>query len=249
MCSGSYFPPPVKAVPIPKKTGGVRVLGVPTVADRVAQTVVKLWLEPQLDPLFHTDSYGYRPGRSAHDAIAVTKRRCWEYDWVIEFDVKGLFDNIDHDLLMRAVRKHCQNPWVLLYVERWLKAPMQTTDGEVKARERGTPQGGVVSPLLANLFLHYAFDLWVHRNLPSVRFCRYADDAVIHCKSQAQAQFVLRRIDERFRQCGLELHPSKTRIVYCKDINRRQDHPAIEFTFLGYTFSRVGPWTNTAGSM
>ena len=146
MCSGSYFPPPVKAVPIPKKTGGVRVLGVPTVADRVAQTVVKLWLEPQLDPLFHTDSYGYRPGRSAHDAIAVTKRRCWEYDWVIEFDIKGLFDNIDHDLLMRAVRKHCQNPWVLLYVERWLKAPMQTTDGEVKARERGTPQGGVVTP-------------------------------------------------------------------------------------------------------
>lgn len=146
------------------------------------------------------------------------------------------FDNIDHDLLMRAVRKHCQTPWVLLYVERWLKAPLQTTDGEVRARVRGTPQGGVVSPLLANLFLHYAFDVWVERTLSSVRFCRYADDAVIHCKSQAQAQFVLRRIDERFRECGLELHPNKTRIVYCKDINRQQDHPEIEFTFLGYTF-------------
>ena len=182
------------------------------------------------------NSYGYRPGRSAHDAIAVTKRRCWEYDWVVELDIKGLFDNIDHDLLMRAVRKHCQNPWVLLYVERWLKAPMQTTDGDIRLRERGTPQGGVVSPLLANLFLHYAFDLWVDRDLPSVRFCRYADDAVIHCKSQMQAQFVLRRIGERFQQCGLELHPTKTRIVYCKDINRRQDHPVIQFTFLGYTF-------------
>jgi RNA-directed DNA polymerase len=237
MCSGSYFPPPVKAVPIPKKAGGVRVLGVPTVADRVAQTVVKFWLEPNLDPLFHADSYGYRPGRSAHDAIAVTKRRCWEYDWVVEFDIKSLFDNIDHDLLMRAVRKHCQTPWALLYVERWLKAPMQTMDGEVRARERGTPQGGVVSPLLANLFLHYAFDLWVDRTLPSVRFCRYADDAVIHCKSHAQAQFVLRRIDERFRQCGLELHPDKTLIVYCKDINRQQDYPDIQFTFLGYTMA------------
>jgi RNA-directed DNA polymerase len=236
MCSGSYFPPPVKAVPIPKKSGGVRVLGVPTIADRVAQTVVKQWLEPKLDPLFHADSYGYRPGRSAHDAIAVTRRRCWEDDWVVEFDVKGLFDNIDHDLLMRALRQHCQQSWILLYVERWLKAPMQTMDGEIKVRERGTPQGGVVSPLLANLFLHYAFDRWVDRALPGVRFCRYADDGVLHCKSFKQAQLVVRRIAERFRQCRLELHPSKTQIVYCKDINRKQDHPVIEFTFLGYTF-------------
>jgi RNA-directed DNA polymerase len=146
MCSGSYFPPPVKAVSIPKKTGGVRILGVPTVADRVAQTVIKLWLEPKLDPLFHADAYGYRPGRSAHDAIAVTKRRCWEYDWAVEFDIKGLFDNLDHELLMRAVRKHCQTAWVLLYVERWLKALMQTMDGEFRARDRGTPQGCVVAP-------------------------------------------------------------------------------------------------------
>jgi len=236
MCSGSYFPPPVRAVPIPKKTGGVRVLGVPTIADRVAQTVVKQWLEPKLDPLFHADSYGYRPGRSAHDAIAVTRRRCWDYDWVIELDIKGLFDNIDHNLLMRALRKHCQQPWILLYVERWLKAPMQSADGTIMERERGTPQGGVVSPLLANLFLHYSFDLWVDRDLPGVRFCRYADDAVVHCKSEKQARFALRRIAERFRQCGLELHPTKTQIVYCKDIKRQQDHPVIQFTFLGYTF-------------
>jgi RNA-directed DNA polymerase len=236
LCSGSYFPPPVKGVPIPKKSGGVRMLGVPTVTDRIAQTVVKLVLEPMLEPLFHRNSYGYRPGRSALDAVAIVRRRSWEYDWVIEFDIKGLFDNIDHKLLMRAVRKHCQVPWVLLYIGRWLKAPMQDVEGHLVERGRGTPQGGVVSPLLANLFLHYAFDRWVSQNLRSVRFCRYADDGVVHCRSLAQAQLALRRIRERLRQCGLELHPEKTRIVYCKDINRRESYPAIEFTFLGYTF-------------
>jgi len=171
MESGSYFPPPVKAVPIPKKSGGTRILGVPTVADRVAQTVVKMILEPMLEPVFDANSYGYRPGRSALDAVAVVRRRSWDYDWVVEFDIKGLFDNIDHELLMRAVRKHCAVPWVLLYVERWLKAPMEV-DGERVARERGTPQGGVVSPLLANLFLHYAMDNWLRRHYASVRFCR-----------------------------------------------------------------------------
>lgn len=236
LCSGSYFPPPVKGVPIPKKSGGVRMLGVPTVADRIAQTVVKQLLEPVIDPVFHANSYGYRPGRSAHDAIAMVRRRSWEYDWVIEFDIKGLFDNIEHDLLLRALRKHCQTPWVLLYVERWLTAPMHMPDGTLLGRTRGTPQGGVVSPLLVNLFLHYAFDTWVTRHLPSVRFCRYADDGVIHCRSLAQAEFVLKRIDERFRHCGLELHPGKTRIVYCKDINRQEDYPCVQFTFLGYTF-------------
>ncbi|WP_437883886.1 group II intron reverse transcriptase/maturase [Pseudomonas sp. LRF_L74] len=236
LCSGSYFPPPVKGVPIPKKSGGIRVLGVPTVADRVAQTAVKLLLEPQIDPKFHPNSYGYQPGRSAHDAIAMVRRRSWEYDWVVEFDIKGLFDNIDHDLLMRALKKHCQNPWILLYVERWLKASMQTADGILLERTRGTPQGGVVSPLLANLFLHYAFDVWVTRNLGSVRFCRYADDGVVHCRSQAQAKLALRKIGEWFRECGLELHPDKTKIVYCQDINRREAHAAVQFTFLGYTF-------------
>lgn len=236
MASGSYFPPPVKAVPIPKKSGGVRILGVPTVADRVAQTVVKLVLEPVLEPVFDRDSFGYRPGRSALDAVALVRRRSWDYDWVVEFDIKGLFDNIDHELLMRAIRKHCKTPWVLLYVERWLMAPMETADGQRVARERGTPQGGVVSPLLANLFLHYTLDAWMRRKMPSVRFCRYADDAVIHCKSEAQAQLVLRKLETRLRECGLELHPGKTRLVYCQDINRQGTYPTVQFTFLGYTF-------------
>jgi RNA-directed DNA polymerase len=236
MNAGSYFPPPVKAMPIPKKSGGVRILGIPTVADRIAQTAVKMRLEPQLDPIFCEDSYGYRPGKSALEAIAVTRRRCWDYDWVVEFDIRGLFDNLDHDLLMRALRKHCQEPWILLYVERWLKAPMQTTDGQLLERDRGTPQGGVVSPILANLFLHYAFDLWVTRHLPGIRFARYADDAVLHCKSKRQAEYVLDHIQERFQACKLELHPGKTRIVYCKDVNRTGDHPVVQFTFLGYTF-------------
>jgi len=210
MCSGSYFPPPVRAVPIPKKSGGGRILGVPTVADRVAQTAAKLLLEPQLEMLFHDDSYGYRPGRSALDAVGVVRQRCWRYDWVVEFDIKGLFDHIDHALLLRALRKHCQISWVLLYVERWLTAPLQTEDGALQSRSCGTPQGGVISPVLANLFLHYSFDIWVSKMLPSVRFCRYADDGVVHCKSKAQAELVLRRIGERLRQCGLELHPDKT---------------------------------------
>jgi len=236
MGSGSYFPPPVKAVPIPKKSGGTRTLGVPTVADRVAQTVVKLALEPLLEPVFDRDSFGYRPGRSALDAVALVRRRSWDYDWVVEFDIKGLFDNIDHELLMRALRKHCRNPWVLLYVERWLKAPMATTEGTLAARERGTPQGGVVSPLLANLFLHYVLDAWLRREMRSVRFCRYADDGVIHCKSEAQARLVVRRLGERLRACRLELHPEKTRIVYCHDVNRQGTYPMVHFTFLGYTF-------------
>ncbi len=236
MASGSYFPPPVKAAPIPKKSGGVRILGVPTVADRVAQTVVKLVLEPGFESVFDRDSFGYRPGRSALDAVALVRRRSWDYDWVVEFDIKGLFDNIDHELLLRAVRKHCTTPWVLMCVERWLKAPMETAEGHRVARERGTPQGGVVSPLLANLFLHYALDAWMRRKMPSVRFCRYADDAVIHCKSEAQAQLVLRKLEARLRECRLELHPEKTRIVYCQDVNRQRTYPTVQFTFLGYTF-------------
>jgi len=236
LCSGSYFPPPVKGVPIPKKSGGVRMLGVPTVADRVAQTVVKFVLEPAIEPVFHRDSFGYRPGRSALDAVALVRRRSWDYDWVVEFDIKGLFDNIDHELLLRAVRKHCQTTWVLLYIERWLKVPMEAEDGTLVARSRGTPQGGVVSPLLANLFLHYVLDVWLTRNMCSVRFCRYADDGVIHCKSREQARLVMRKVKERLRECGLEIHPEKSRVVYCRDINRQETHPVTQFTFLGYTF-------------
>jgi len=235
MSSGTYFPPAVKGVPIPKKSGGSRLLGIPTVSDKIAQTVVKRVLEPLLEQLFDQDSFGYRPGKSALDAIAVTRKRCWKHDWIVEFDIKGLFDNIDHELLMKAVKKHCDCQWVLLYVERWLKAPMKH-DGNIKERSKGTPQGGVVSPLLANLFLHYAFDVWVRKEMPGIPFCRYADDGLLHCKSQQQAEYVLRRIAERFVQCGLEIHPEKSKIVYCKDANRPGHYPRISFDFLGYTF-------------
>ena len=236
LCSGSYFPPPVKAVPIPKKSGGTRILGVPTISDRVAQTVVKMMLEPILEPVFDEDSYGYRPGRSAHDAIAVTRKRCWQYDWVVEFDIRGLFDNLSHELLMKALRHHCSCRWVLLYVERWLTASMQQPDGSLAERHQGTPQGGVVSPVLANLFLHYAFDAWVRRELPNVPFCRYADDGLLHCRSRHQAEYVMKRITDRFRECGLEIHPDKSSIVYCQDRNRREQYQRISFDFLGYTF-------------
>lgn len=236
MSSGSYFPPPVKAVEIPKKAGGTRTLGVPTVGDRIAQMVVKLTLEPDVEPIFHPDSYGYRPGRSAIQALAVTRERCWRHDWVLEFDIKGLFDHIDHDLLMRAVRKHSDNPWVLLYIERWLKAPFQRADGTLEAREQGTPQGGVISPLLANLFLHYAFDVWMARNYPKAPFARYADDAVVHSRSEAEAERLKAALAARFAAVKLELHPTKTRIVYCQDDDRWRAYPATSFDFLGYTF-------------
>jgi RNA-directed DNA polymerase len=236
LSSGSYFPPAVKAVPIRKKSGGTRILGVPTVSDRIAQTVVKFVLEPILEPVFDEDSFGYRPGRSALDAVEVTRKRCWYYDWVVEFDICGLFDNIRHDLLMKALRHHCDCRWVLLYIERWLKAPLRQQDGSLVARHKGTPQGAVVSPLLANLFLHYTFDAWIRRVIPGIPFCRYADDGLLHCRSRYQAEYVMRCISERFRQCGLEIHPDKSSIVYCKDVNRTEDYSRISFDFLGYTF-------------
>jgi group II intron reverse transcriptase/maturase len=237
MSSGSYFPPPVKSVSIPKKAGGERILGIPTVTDRVAQMVVKLQIEPDIEPHFLPDSYGYRPTKSALDAIAVTRKRCWQYDWVVEFDIKGLFDNIPHELLLRAVRKHVDCKWANLYLERWLIAPCETS-GELRARDKGTPQGGVVSPLLSNLFLHYVFDAWMKRNYPENPWCRYADDGLLHCRTLEQAQEFLKLLQVRFDDCGLELHPEKTKIVYCKDDNRRGDHPTTSFDFLGYTFCR-----------
>jgi len=238
MSSGTYFPPPVKAVAIPKKDGGQRILGVPTVADRVAQMVVRMEFEPNVEPVFLPDSYGYRPRKSALDAVRVTRKRCWYQDWVLEFDVRKLFDNIDHSLLLRAVRKHTECKWVRLYIERWLKAPMQMPDGTLVRRTKGTPQGGVVSPVLANLFLHYAFDLWMGRSFPGVLWCRYADDGLVHCKTEQQAQAVRAALEARFAECGLELHPDKTRIVYCKDGSRKGEYSNTKFDFLGYTFRR-----------
>ena len=236
MSSGSYFPPPVKQVEIPKAKGGTRRLGVPTVSDRIAQTVVKLMIEPIVDPVFHEDSYGYRPGKSAKQAIAETRKRCWQYDWVVEFDIKAAFDQIDHALLMKAVRSHIKEGWILLYIERWLTAPFATADGVRLPRTRGTPQGGVVSPILMNLFMHYAFDSWMKRTYPQCPFARYADDAVVHCRSQALAEAVMRSIALRLEECGLTMHPDKSKIVYCKDSNRTCAYPNVQFTFLGFTF-------------
>ncbi|WP_238930158.1 group II intron reverse transcriptase/maturase [Vibrio vulnificus] len=216
MSSGSYMPPAVQQVNIPKKDGGIRSLGVPTVSDRVAQMVVKMLIEPEIDRCFHTDSYGYRPGKSALQAIDKTRQRCWGMDWVVEFDIKGAFDNIDHALLMKAVRHHIKEPWALLYIERWLKAPTLNVDNVLEPRAQGTPQGGVISPLLMNLFMHYAFDIWISKTSPKCPFARYADDAVIHCHSKAQAEYLLRAIGKRLKECKLALHPTKSKIVYCK---------------------------------
>ena len=238
MASGSYFPPAVRAVAIPKKTGGERILGIPTVSDRIAQMVVKLVIEPLVEPHFLADSYGYRPNKSALDAVGITRQRCWWYDWIVEFDIKGLFDNIDHTLLMKAVKKHLNDPWVILYIERWLKAPVQQPNGECLARTKGTPQGGVISPVLSNLFLHYVFDVWISKNYTQLPWCRYADDGVVHCKTEKEAQEIKTQLEERFKECALELHPEKTKIVYCKDGMRKGKYSTTTFTFLGYDFRR-----------
>jgi group II intron reverse transcriptase/maturase len=235
MSSGSYFPPPVRAVSIPKKSGGERILGVPTVSDRIAQVVVKQLIETDMEATFLPDSYGYRPGKSALQAVGVTRERCWKHDWILEFDIKGLFDNIDHGLLLKAVRKHVTCSWALLYIERWLTAPMER-DGVRTARMRGTPQGGVISPVLANLFLHYTFDMWMKRTYPHLLWCRYADDGLVHCRTEQEAEALKAALQARLAECQLELHPDKTRIVYCKDIKRNAEYPTVMFDFLGYCF-------------
>lgn len=239
MSSGSYFPSSVMAVEIPKKSGGTRRLGIPTITDRVAQMVARMYVEQAVEPMFCEDSYGYRPNKSALDAVEMTRKRCWKYDYVIELDVKGLFDNIDHELLMRVVRRHVKQSWICIYIERWLKTPFVQRDGQVIDRTSGTPQGGVISPVLANMFLHYVFDMWMKRNFPQAPFERYADDGVIHCGTKEEALYIKEKLAERFAECKLELHPVKTRIVYCKDKDRTKKEELTEFDFLGYTFKAV----------
>lgn len=236
MSSGSYFPPAVKAVEIPKATGGTRTLGVPTVGDRVAQAAVKLYLEPDVEPLFHSDSYGYRPKRSALDAVKVARERCWKYNWALEIDIVGFFDNLDHNLVLTMVNRHTQEPWVLLYIKRWMQAPVQQKDGKVAPRMKGSPQGSVISPILSNIFMHHAFDMWMAENYKTIPFERYADDLLVHCRTKAQAEFIQSQITRRMINWSLELSPTKTKIVYCKDAVRQERHEHEQFDFLGFTF-------------
>lgn len=237
LSSGSYFPPAIREVEIPKKGGKLRRLGIPTVSDRIAQMVIKNYLEPRLEVEFHPNSFGYRPGKSAHQALEHARLNCLQYDWVIDLDIRGFFDEIDHELLRKALERHVTEKWVLLYVDRWLTAPMEQKDGVLKQRTSGTPQGGVISPLLANLMLHYSFDTWMAKHYPQVPFERYADDMIIHCKTLQEAEDMLKQITERFKQCKLELHPEKTKIVYCRDSNRdKPNQENIQFDFLGYSF-------------
>jgi RNA-directed DNA polymerase len=236
MSSGSYFPGEVRAVEIPKSGGGVRVLGIPNVVDRIAQTVAVMMLEPDVEQVFHEDSFGYRPGRSALDAVAVCRKRCFENDWVLDMDIRKFFDTVPWDLMEKAVAHHTDQKWILLYVGRWLRTPMRMPDGAVVRRDKGTPQGAAISPLLANLFMHYAFDVWMKREFPRIGFERYCDDVVVHCVSERQAHFVGDAVARRLADVGLELHPDKTRLVYCKDSRRRRTYEQISFTFLGYQF-------------
>lgn len=237
MSSGSYFPNPVKEMLIPKRDGGKRPLGIPTITDRIAQTVVKKILEPRTEKVFHNDSYGYRPKKSAHMALRKCRNRCWDANWVIDLDVKGFFDNISHDLMNKALNQVVTEDWILLYINRWMKAGV-VRGGKLHSRDKGTPQGGVISPLLANLFLHFVFDKWVNIHYPTIKFERYADDIIIHCKSEQESKKLYYKIKQRFAECELELNETKSKIVYCKDSKRKAEYLNTEFNFLGFTFRR-----------
>lgn len=236
MSSGSYFCNAVKRVEIPKGNGKTRPLGIPTVEDRIAQTIVKMIIEPKIDKKFSKWSYGYRKGKSGYEAVEEAKRNCWKYDYVVDLDIKGFFDNIDHELMIKAVLRNVEEKWCILYIKRWLKASVEMPDGRVETREKGTPQGGVISPLLANLFLHYVMDKWLEKEYPEIRYERFADDAIIHCKTEKQAKEIREALEKRFKECNLELHPEKTKIAYCKDDNRKRGYSETSFTFMGFEF-------------
>jgi RNA-directed DNA polymerase len=237
MSSGSYMPPAVKLVEIDKKGGGKRPLGIPTITDRIGQAVVTKELEEVVDNLFHEDSYGYRPKKSALQAVAKAREMCWKFEWVLDVDIKGFFDNIPHDLLMKAVKKHVQEQWMLIYIERWLVAPLQLEDGTIVARTKGVPQGSVIGPILSNLYLHYAMDMWLVANYLDCCFERYADDAVIHCNNAFKVEKLKIALGKRLKACGLEMHEDKTKIIHCRDSNRTRKYTkGVMFDFLGYTF-------------
>lgn len=250
MASGSYFPPPVKEVEIPKKDGSIRKLGIPTISDRVGQMVVKMFVEPRLEAVFSPNSYGYRPKRNAHQALSKVRENCWRQNWVVDLDIKGFFDNIDHNKLMLAVERHVPENWVRLYIKRWLEAPVVTVSGEqIQKQGKGTPQGGVISPLLANLFLHYALDKWLEQTDKKVAFTRYADDVILHCNTKAHAEQILKLVHQRMGSVGLELHPQKTKIVYCRDYKRKEKHQTVRFDFLGYSFQPRTAYSKKKGTL
>ncbi|MEQ9221230.1 MAG: group II intron reverse transcriptase/maturase [Cyclobacteriaceae bacterium] len=236
LSSGSYFPSAVKRVEITKTDGGKRPLGIPTISDRVAQTVIRRLIEPRFEALFHESSYGYRPNKSAHAALEAARTNCWRYNWVLDLDIKGFFDNIDHEKMLKALERHIPERWIMMYIQRWLTVPVRELDGREVARRKGTPQGGVISPLLANIYLHYTLDAWLEKHYPEMKFERYADDVVIHCQSEAEVRALKDNLETRLRSCGLEMHGEKTRIVYCRDSKRRGKYPVVKFDFLGFSF-------------
>lgn len=241
MSSGSYHPQSVREVEIPKKDGRVRKLGIPTLRDRIAQEVVKSYMEKRIDHLFHEHSYGYRPMKSSHEAITQVRMNCVEKDWVIDLDISNFFDEIDHELLLKSVEAFHEEKWVRMYVKRWLEMKVHKADGKEYDRgSKGTPQGGVISPLLANLFLHFVLDQWLSMHHPQTPFVRYADDVIVHCQDRAEAEKVLTAIRDRLNQVGLRLNEKKTRIVYCKDYRRKGDHEHAQFGFLGFSFQPRG---------